>query len=519
MQCVFRLYGNFALQAPGRDGVVEVWLDGLRTMLRWLPRASVDTSEDPAPASIPPGSSAAAFFTKNADTDCAAWIDDIAKAGGIVLKGASLIEQYCGDVVDLRLPLANGVVYGNPLKAGERKTTPTFSGLRVFTWKGAPRFGLHLHFPSPVEQALRSNARAFPITAEYLANPLRADVAPPIIATLRGGWSKDNGSGGTSIPLDMTRIAQTERRLGGFGFSERGKNSDTGFVIYTQATSQIGDYWPSNAETFLLDLCRRYGFAVGGTASWLTFSHNSPADLSLRFDGEPRTRLIYRVRTKRHDQASPQDGADFRFDSGGRLEIRLAAELGGAVVAHDSGKTGTVGGWLALAKVVSADCTLGWTISQHAAWSGDRSTDWSPTVTIRMHWAEQVDTITASPVTPGQRFNGGLLAFAANSFETTRDALPAGEAGNPVSFLPSLALANGQAVRFVLHGTPIPATMDQRSGLVEWGCLDAEGRPLPWRRPPMRLTLARSDDLIASTPEAKDGQTLSVVATNISFFD
>ncbi|MBP0496004.1 apolipoprotein A1/A4/E family protein [Roseomonas indoligenes] len=35
----------------------------------------------------------------------------------------------------------------------------------------------------------------------------------------------------------------------------------------------------------------------------------------------------------------------------------------------------------------------------------------------------------------------------------------------------------------------------------------------------MRLTLARSDDLIASTPEAKDGQTLSVVATNISFFD
>ncbi len=172
-----------------------------------------------------------------------------------------------------------------------------------------------------------------------------------------------------------------------------------------------------------------------------------------------------------------------------------------------------------MGKDISADCEVTWDIGDGEVWTHDPSRDWLPKVALRLHWKEDVVTIGAAAIERGTLFAGALLTHANFAFEAGRAALPAGETGQPHSFLPKLRHPGRQTVRFALYGSPIAARVDA-NGLLSWGRPKDEKGNLtgPWKRPPMRLSLIRPEHLIARDKEGVDTD-LALAAGGMSFFE
>ena len=543
MGLAFRLFGTFqwppspvlAACVDEKSGILEVWFlptkDGVRGALRWVPRVLV--SDDPL---IPDDvdeitkQSATAYLSDKGDTTAAFWIDSAARQSGLTFRGAFVIEQTDGKTsLDLQLPLVNGVVYGNVPGKADKSTVATYSGLRVFEdAKTGPTFALHLHLPLPVRQSKKSDARAFPLTLHYLANLASEPKTPVLIHRVFGGWTEDDGGGGSSVELHPQKPAG-ERWFGNFGFSERG-NPNPQYAIYQGTVGSLGDYWPFNNKCFVEDVVNRYGFSVS-PRSWLGPSTNHPADLSLRFrrrDSGPVTGLTYRVRVD-SEKGAASDGSDIVVDqidkSTRMLRIKLSPELGGRRVnrlyygtTDGDHEVRDVEGWLRTGERLAADCTLAWDI-QERQWSETRTQDWLPTVTVSLNWLERISAIPADGVASGAVFQSGLLGPAAYSFRQVRAAMLPGEAGLPTSFLPDLDIeAAPTDARFCLYGTPLAATIDEK-GLISWGRQnDEHGKPLEWRRPPTRLSLASKLDTISGNGGDTGELELWLVASSIAFF-
>lgn len=517
-----------------KSGIIEVWFlpseEGARGVLRWVPRGL--KSDDPLvddDVTEVTGQSASEYLSDKGGAVTAIWIDSAVRHSGLTFRGAFVIEQTNGSTsLDLQLPLANGIVYGNVPGTTKKSTTATYSGLRVFDDGDGATFALHLHLPVPVRQAKRSEARAFPLTLHYLANLASVPTTPALIHRVFGGWTEDDGDGGSSAELHP-RIPPNERWFGNFGFSERGSPNGR-YAIYQGVVRSLGDYWPFNNKCFVDDVVNPYGFSVS-PRSWLGPSTNHPADLSLRFwqrDKGPVTGLTYRVRVNPEKGAASPD-SDIVVDEIDKdtrlLRIKLSPELGGRRA--DRLYYGTNDGvhevrdvqsWLRTGERLAADCTLAWDI-QEREWSAAPTQDWRPTVTVRLNWLERVSAIRANKVESTTVFAAGLLGPAAYTFGQVRRAMLPGEAGLPTSFLPDLDLAEGPTdVRFCLYGTPLAAVIDEW-GLISWGRqIDEDGEPLEWRRPPMRLSLAGKDDTIRGRGGDTGQLQLSLVAGSIAFF-
>ncbi|EJL23949.1 hypothetical protein [Novosphingobium sp. AP12] len=543
MTLAFRLYGRFrwppATSASptieARSGVLEIHFeaaaDGHRGALRWLPGTGDLDGHPPEPV-VPEnivGDLALDHIASHGNAGWTVWLDEAAAKGGLNFRGAFLIEQFNGDgSLDLRLPLANGVFFED---TGVEAADRTSSGLRTTMVGKTATFRLYLNIPLPVSQSQVSQARAFPLVAQYLCYPTGSKPVAPTIHRLFGGWARDNATGGSLIALDKHKVSASKFKLGNFGFSERGewdRPYGQDFVIYNESTANIGRYWPENSRCFVEDVLGAYGFSLP-THRWLGYSRNDPADLSLRFsrtgkDG-PVTGLVYRVRVQRDEGGDhPSDESDLVSDEDGRLMLRLADELGGRRVTSVhyglTGGTTDIEGWLATGSQLSADCELSWGIKDNTQWAIDQDATWSPVVAIRLHWDELVDAITSTPVVANKPFERGLVGFAAHTFAAVRQSLLPGEAGHPPSFLPDLKLGSAKEVRFCLYGSPLPARTDAHTGLVAWGAQsDGDGNPSgAHARPPMRLTLIAEDDRIDHTPEADGATHLSITANGITFF-
>ncbi|MER9410649.1 hypothetical protein [Mesorhizobium sp. M0589] len=559
----FKLHGVFQwppspVASEARDdpapGSVEIWSlpneAGWRRALRWVPGSSPSSQEPLTTDHVGAISEASAvdhFALGDAKT-IAVWIDEAASKGGLTFRGAQVIEEFgAEDRLVLQLPLANDVIYGNlPTGSDESSaveldasveaggTSATYSGFRVFAdAKQNALFALHLSLPLPVRQAKRSRARAFPLMLHYPANGTAPLDTPPRIDRMFGGWVEDDGTGGTGIELKH-RIDPTDLWLGNFSFCERGDGHDDyggTFAIYQDSTVRLGDYWPSNAACFVADVVNTYGFVVR-PEDWLGYSENDPADLSLRFwsrdDNEPFTGLVYRVRVDHDPRSGKGDTtSDIRLhpDDSSVLRIKLAQELEGRTAGSmyfsaDKDRP-EVEGWLRTGTKLSADCCLAWDI-QKQFWSQSPTNDWRPTVTLRLHWAETLPDFSATDVAKDVIFEAGLLGPVSYSFAQVRKALPAGEAGLPASFLPDLDISGKPPrVRFCLYGTPIAAEASP-DGTVSWGQqFDPRERPTnPWRRPPMRLSLASEKDLIRYTSDGDGGPDpkIALTASAVTFF-
>ncbi|MBY3098527.1 hypothetical protein HFO69_12530 [Rhizobium laguerreae] len=372
------------------------------------------------------GQRASEYLADKGENLAAIWIDSAALQSGLAFRGAFVIEQTDGSAsLDLRLPLANNVVYGNVPGKVKKSTTATYSGLRVFDDDGAATFALHLHLPIPVRQSKRSDARAFPLTLHYLANLASVPTTPALIHQVFGGWAEDSGDGGSSVELHPG-IPANERWFGNFNFSERGDPNGR-YVIYQGAVRSLGDYWPFNNKCFVDDVVNPYGFSVS-PRGWLGPSANQPADLSLRFwcrDKGPVTGLIYRVRVDSEQGVASLD-SDIVVDEIDKdtrlLRIKLSAELGGRRAdrlyygAGDGNhQLRDIQGWLRTGERLAADCTLAWDI-QDRVWSETPTQDWVPMVTVRLNWLETVSAIRADKVESATVFEAGLIGPASYSF-------------------------------------------------------------------------------------------------------
>ena len=272
------------------------------------------------------------------------------------------------------------------------------------------------------------------------------------------------------------------------------------------------------------------------------------ADSSLRFpkieagasrDRGNRSALIYRATVESNDNAPA--GSDLQTIGGG-LRLRLRDELGGRLAdrtqfgageTFDDEEERKIAGWLRIGRALSVDCELAWEIASADIWSRDRAADWSPTVTVRLHWRERIspDNVRAAPAEPQPAggsaqndFRAGLLAQANFSFGAARAALEPGEAGRPHSFLPTLSAAAAEEVRFTLYGSPLPAGFEGNR-VITWGRpapINANPSP-PWARPPMRLTLASTAHVIKEIETVKINEIetvkpLTLRANEVTFF-
>ncbi|MDX8501928.1 hypothetical protein RFM99_26385 [Mesorhizobium sp. VK4C] len=531
MTLAFRLYGKFrwppaptSVSEGSLPGVADIFFlpDGkkLRAALRWTYGKKAPSRKSPKLEEVEAVDPAKAVdFLGKGDADKTFWIDAQAKADWLAFRGAFLIEQYSEDKLDLRLPLANAFAY--------YKDFQVYSGLRLLK---DGLFALRLNLPLSVEQSKLSNAPAFPLTARYKAATATLKDDPLVLAQLFGGWPDEiKDTLGTFAELTK-HDGVSDFRLGGFGFSERGAGP-AGFVSYQENTEKIGWHWPRNAKCFAQDLLARYGFDIGDD-SWLTFGTGEPANLSLRFTrkDEVITGLTYRARVIRNlKEKPPKKGGDFFWEpqepwEGGKPEvfkIRLGDELGGwrpEKIYYSTGKNDPVDGWLSIGGQVAADCEIAWDIDEDGIWSEDRGRDWLPTVALRLHWTEKVGATSAAGVEKDTLFAAALLGPANFAFDAARAAMPAGETGQPHSFVPTLTLVKPQTVRFTLYGSPIAARVDPGSGLLFWGRPSDEKGELtgPWKRPPMRLSLSSAGHLIAKTEDAPE---LALSAGNMSFFE
>ncbi|WP_287122973.1 hypothetical protein [Mesorhizobium sp.] len=552
MTLAFRLYGRFRwppspakLGDGEQSGVVEIYYlpgeDGKqRAALAWLPKGprgkipAVTNAPKEKPPEVPPADPVAYFGDGGKAKTI--WLDTSAGDDWLAFRGAFLIEQYHkGDdgkaKLDLRLPLANGIGYA--------KGNQVFSGVRIGpVEKGAdkvPAFGLRLHFPLPVDVSEDWSVPAFPVSARYLA-AVEGGQDFSKIERLEGGWFGET-VGGAGFAVWLKHHAVSTFRLGKFGLSEQGSDQLSDYVSYAAnihhkpKTDDVETYWRRNSRCFGRDLLRGYGFdQVDGPYGTYKGDYG-PAENSLRFERSPSSEVVTGLtyRTRVGPGFAPGAGSDF-LRVGSAFQVRLRGELGGQFADAVYFKPQPVDGWLRLGDKVSADGEVAWDISDVTIWSENPSRDWAPKVTLRLHWQETLpetkanEKLTGVETGPKQKpFEAGLIAKADFAFDAARKAMLAGEAGLPHSFLPKLGFEKGQTVRFMLHGSPIAAAIDG-NGLLSWGrSLDKNAKPTstePWKRPPMRLTLADPDKLIAGELEKPEAATtLELTASGMTFFE
>ena len=507
MPVSFRLYGAFiwppTLFTPStatvETGVVEVhhlrWKGTYRAALAWFPGKVLGSNARLVARDI-------ASLQKNfagsasASNQFAVWIDEVAAAGGLAFRGASLLRQYQRGEQILQWPLVRQCEYA------AKKIVQ--SGLRIEAASNDATFDLRINLPIPVEQSKISSTRAFPFSARYAAISTVARHLRPI--GLRGGWSdEDTAKGGTSFDVDTL---PSEPVLGSFGFTENGA-ANPNFIVYEGGGVATRRNWPSTSKTFVEHMLEPYGFALAANAvdKFRYTGIKGPTELSLRFpktrEGVTANSLIYRARVK---PVAAISSGDLRSSGEGEtLRLRLVDELGGnrtEDVDYGSNRRPSdpqlnVAGWLETGADLAADCALSWDIHDGNIWSEDRASDWSLKFTLRLLWSETIAALGPGDVKEGTVFIGGLLANAKHAFTTTRDALLVGEAGQPHSFLPDLEVAEGPAT-FCLYGSPISAKMEGATGLLSWASRAYDY----WKRPGMRLGLASEYDLIAGAPEA-----------------
>lgn len=577
----FKLYGDFhwpPISGPTpagppsiEQGVIEIYFvpqTGVpthRPLLRWIPRARVDDTPLPEPLpdipalfSLVPDDLGAnglmKWFNDNRDTGGMLWLGKstpgpIPDRSFVIFRGGFLFEQYALDGAD---GAKGGLQVQWPLVAQTAylPDQPVYSVLGL-CHKAKPFLYFNFHLPLPVRRSslmgsTPENAAFFPFSAAYDLTPATAEKLIEV-DKLFGGWQKDDllpepdADQYPCFAFDSDNYPPTPRL--GFDFAEFGQASGTNFAVFNLAKPRNHRYWPLNKKAVLQDILWRYGFELKhDDTDWLDATNLGIADSSLRFPpiavGASRNRgnrsaIIYRATVERNGSAPA--GSDLQTIGGSGLRLRLRDELGGrradrtqfgAGESFDDEKRFEIEGWLRVGRTLSVDCELAWEIAAADIWSRDRTADWSPTVTVRMHWRERIapDDVTAAPAEPQPAgasaqhdFKAGLLAQANFSFGAARAALEPGEAGRPHSFLPTLSAASAQEVRFTLYGSPLPAEFkDDR--IITWGrAAPTNNDPSPpWRRPPMRLTLASAAHVIPAPVETT--KTLRLRANDMTFF-
>ncbi|UPK11133.1 hypothetical protein IVA93_33975 [Bradyrhizobium sp. 155] len=576
MFLIFRLYGKFCWpptaqfhnddETSRQSGIVELHAvpsqqDATKhiALLRWFP---TDRQADPSPPDptkatdhlfdlTPQG--AVDWFSTNTRNDCAIWLDSsgAAAAGAdqafVMFRGAFLFEQYRRPKDDKAAGSADLEVQWPLMRCFTYADNPVFSSLGIYG-KTHPLLHLGLHLPLPVRRtslptASRKNAGAFPFSAVFDLKPKATDDWFKI-DRLFAGWKANDGLPKFDVPEKTcfpfrgeNKPNKDNMRLGSFGFAEYGK-TDSNFAVYGLDRPTSLTYWPLNSQTLRQDILWPYGFALDyNEDDWLQSANIGLADSSLRFysaaketgvDRGHSSSLTYRASVIRTGVNNPNSG-DLRGDTKG-LRLRLARELGGRLadgIHYGADETANeeeaskVDGWIRIgARHLSVDCELAWEIARRDIWTTDPDSDWSPTVSIRLHWLEPISAhnVNAAPVNANTEFRSGLLAHANHSLATVRDSLERGEAGRPHSFLPDLSGPDGSpSIRFCLYGSPLPASF--KDGMVSWG------RPAPgagqggWRRPSMRLSIANPDHLIGGTNESTlKNFELKLSATGLTFF-
>ena len=576
MILIFRLYGKFCWpptaqfhnddETSRQSGIVELHAvpsqqDATKhiALLRWFPtdRQADPSLPDPTKATdhlfdlTPQG--AVDWFSTNTRNDCAIWLDSsgAAAAGAdqafVIFRGAFLFEQYRRPKDDKAAGSADLEVQWPLMRRFTYADIPVFSSLGVYG-KTHPLLHLSLHLPLPVRRtslpaASRKNASAFPFSAVFDLKPKAANDWFNV-DRLFAGWKANDGLPKFDVPEKTcfpfrgeNKPNKNNMRLGSFGFAEYGK-TDSNFAVYSLDRPTTLTYWPLNSQALRQDILWPYGFALDyNEDDWLQAANIGLADSSLRFYSAPKgtgvdrgrsSSLIYRASVIRTGVNNPDSG-DFRGDTKG-LRLRLERELGGRLadgIHYGADETANeedaskIDGWIRTgAKHLSVDCELAWEISRRDIWTTDPDSDWSPTVSMRLHWLEPISAhnVNAAAVNADTEFRSGLLAHANHSLGTVRDSLERGEAGRPHSFLPDLSGPDGsQSIRFCLYGSPLPASF--KDGMVSWG------RPAPgagqagWQRPSMRLSIANRDHLIEETNESElKNFKLVLSATGLTFF-
>ncbi|QQN65261.1 hypothetical protein JIR23_05530 [Bradyrhizobium diazoefficiens] len=574
MALAFRLYGKFnwpptAAHAPTTpdtaDGVVEIHYPPAQNAtdaprlayLRWWPKAALGSSSDPADPSqhlfnFEAGKAADWFKDKgNADEPSAIWLDSTSPPSSLVdgtwlvFRGAFLLEQYA--TLDDQAPNpAPGLQWPLVTRSEYVSGKPVYSVLGICR-KQKPLFYFNVHLPLPVRRtslqgSSNINATAFPFSAVYDLAPRKpADWLR--IDTLVAGWTAGDGlpdlgnTTTTSFPFKDGRSPGT-MVLGKFDFAEYNRTPKGKFASYNRPTpTESQRFWPLNRQAVVQDILWPYGFDLSyDQYDWLSATKLLVADSSLRFPNRGSS-IVYRATVVPYQNVphtdTDQDLQTLGSGPGTMLRLRLADELGGRRTdgvqfgqqdTEDSEAKAQVEGWLTMGQTLSADCELSWDIAPDKIWSEHRDTDWSLHVSVRLHWPETVASSgtgadLSSPVTPNTQFASGLLREAGYSLRATRSGLESGEAGQPQSFLPDLANPSKPRVRFSLYGSPIPVRFDA-AGHWTWGRQAPRvGQPAaPWKRPPMRLSLANRDDLIANSEDIQNLQPLKLRASKLTFF-
>lgn len=548
MFLAFRLFGNFhwppvperPLETPDQTqaGVIEIFFGEkaggragtFTALLRWCPGRVEGGTGTPAPDVGTPSlfgldqKDALNWFEGTRDAEGIIWLDGD-KATKIAFRGAFLLEQYGEQYGDapLQWPLVSQVKYVTD--------SMTHTALMLYRYR-VPLFRFNLNLPLPVlrrvESGLYTDATAFPFCVVYNAVS-KSDSNPPSPHTIVAGWIEADATadtadtGGVQSYILNSKETPADSRLGRFGFATQqdGKKYFAVLAGRGDGSVPIERMWPANLKVAARQILQRYGFSISGNGSKvdLVDKYGNPAlaanALSIRFEND---RLIYRVAIP----TAFTSGSDITAASGAKLQVRLAQELGGPVAdrVHYDASTAPVS-LLALGKTLLVDCEMSWSIEPGKIWPptepsgpGHDGRDWNAKVSLRLIWSETVNTFGSAAASPSTPLPLGLLALANYSLATTRDALVAGEAGMPHSFLPEIVkIAGSSEIRFCLHGSPIEAVFDQ-AGSIAWGrATDPEG----WSRPPMRLTLADAQSL-GSHLEGEAETEIAVHLTNISFF-
>ncbi|WP_216332564.1 hypothetical protein [Rhizobium sp. X9] len=485
---------------------------------------------------------ASAYFEKKYREQIAFWIDEgsylsdksLASADWLSFRGAFLFEQYPAteDVPDVQWPLVSACQY--------YADKTTYSLLEIGSFKTSPLFRFNLNLPLPTPRTRLSqpwrNVEAFPFSAIYSPISRTSTIE---FDTLVGGWVAATSSGGGK-PTKTSFVFENDKlpgqRLGTFGFSASGVFKH-GFAIYANEDGvEMDRHWPRFKWLAFTDVLSRYGFDVGThQESPIDTKNDGPIDLSLRFlpvvdnrsqGGGFASGLVFRVAVtlpakKVADQDLKFGGSVFTEFLHLRMREELAGEFGNdvqiAVPAED------IEGWLHIGKTAYLDCEVKWEIASEDVWTHDKSLDWTPLVSIRISWQEEISKGTLDRgVEPKNHFSSGLLDAAGYSLNQTRRSLLGGEAGLPHSFLPNIENLESQNVRFVLHGEPIQGQIDD-AGVLHWGTTTqtAENLSAGWKRPPMRLGLASdSDRLGGNVPRHRDEglDSLKLRAANFTFF-
>ncbi len=512
---------HFAERSPGKLSALLRWIGGESPGIDKAP-----VLPDPSHNIQSMGAGAVQWFDRHKADIATIWIDDgsantdDANIPWVAFRGAFLFEQYEQEEPEpsLQWPLVSACQYytGKIIH----------SALAI----GSAGFRFNLHLPLPVPRRVRSgdwiDTPAFPFCAVYRTTTEAANILTP--KALVAGWIDADSTG---APLDtetayvLTRTDLPENlKLGEFGFApSRVDHPDFAQLDGTGGNS-IYQYWPASLGATLRSVLSDYGFSIT-TAPSPRPSGKKATDLSLRFTGAHQ--LTYRVATSLTSSSST---GDLRWSVPGPFRLKLRDEIGGRMAKDvqygslektDPGGADDPGydipGWLQIGKKIFIDCELSWRIARSHIWSKDRSTDWSPMVSLRLHWEESFAAGTLSaPAAVDTDFAGGLLPLAGNSFETTRHALIPSEAGLPHSFLPTLSLPRRptyQTVKLSLYGTPVAASFNAE-GLIGWGRSDprhAKG----WRRPPMRLSIAKRNEAHLLRSEIANA-TLFALTTEVS---